>query len=177
MAVLSYLQGLPLAYGFALVLVAVAMTAVAMNQLRPFLIANAVLNKLQLENVDIRRGRLANGDPVYGVALVLRNRADFPIEYEMKRLITHLEGRLARKEEVGGTNSATILPSNAFNHMAGVFDRAPLPSGMLEGDVEFQAFYGRPGKRRLELSGRFKLVVATNEIGNVTEVIRYQMPA
>lgn len=176
MAGLAFLQGVSPAYFFALVLLAIATTATAMNQLRPVLIANAVYGKLQITDLHVRLGRLEDGNTAYTVLFVMHNRADFDLEYVVKRSVAHLEGRVVPTDKVETVGA--VIP--AFRPGGHVIGHLPMPariSGAIAGDLEAIVDYGKPGKSRFQLIENYRFVVSTDETGNVVDVTRFHKKA
>lgn len=169
MAALAYLDALPLAWAFLATLAAAAFTSVLLNQARAFLLAYSVSGKIEVKGGELVRAKSHGGKIGYGMAIRVENHAAMPLEYNVRRVVGHLEGRLAVGDAPNPNRGSVVHGGDSRLFAIGVAPMRPAKSRQLHGEIDFEVAYGRPGKLNHVASGKFSVLAVTDEDGDVFE--------
>jgi hypothetical protein len=171
MGALAYAQGLPLAWGFLAVILAAAATATALNQVRSFVLSYSVVGKLYTATLSIERAMSLEEQEGYSVGVPFRNAADIALEYRVRRFSAHLDGRIVARHGPSAnlaTDGDVIEAGGSRIFIVGLVVMEPAIGKHLTGELEITYSYGRPGRLNNERTENFRMVVTTDEDGDVS---------
>lgn len=163
MAVIAYVQGLPLAWGFFTVSGVAAFTSITLNQARAFAVAYNIENKLAFTGVQVGFAFNDKVERGYGMGISFRNEADIPMSFKVERSSAHLGGKVAVKiEEVV---NGEIGPGMPAGYIVGVVPLEAQPNSILDGEIDCTIAFGRANKPNKTRRFRFRVVVNTDATG------------
>ena len=171
-AAAAYAQGLPLTWGIVAVAAVVAFTSTAANQIRSFALSYSVAGKLRLHDVKVGLGvdteKKWGG---YAIGFVLRNAGDIPLEFLVHRASAHIDGQVVRHNP--DRPDGIVQAGTQHGYMIGVAKSDPVADRMMEGELEFDLSYGRPGKLKHRMAEKYKLFAQTAPNGEVIHEMRF----
>lgn len=176
LAVIGFIQGVPLFYlfvGVALVFAAVATGIVRVDEWRT---RTRVDDKLAFST--LRVGRMADGSPEMTLGFELRSIAAFPIQFRVEDFRAELQGNYPPHKKFK-VDTFVIPP---FGH--GWFDGHQISLGeevpkkkSVRGELEFRLAFGRPGRLDSKLYQKSGVAIHFDENGEPIHVQRYDLGA
>lgn len=167
---LAYANGLPLAWGFFAVMAVAAFTSTLLNQARSFLVAYSAAGKISMRGGELIRAISKLGTRGYGVSMIINNHADITLEYRVKRVTGHIEGRAILQDSDAALDGDTIEIRGGRVHSCGIAKMDPLESATIHGEIEIHVSYGRPGKLNYLLEETYTILGSTNDKGQTKNV-------
>ena len=162
---LGYFSGLP---WFWIWLGALAAFAFIFNGLLRFdewTLGRRVEDKLSFSSVIV--GRSIKGDGIT-IGVRIHSAATFPIEFHVAEMRTRLADKVPQKMYQNGQKH--IVPPNGigWHHDNVIQITDPPRPGTIEGYIEFEIEYGRPGSLKYNLIGKKQVVASFNDDGLFT---------
>ena len=115
----------------------------------------------------VRAGRNINGSGIF-LGMTFSNTAEFPIEFEVRDLRTRI-GNIVPAKKGYDVRTFTISPNGIGwfdDHVIELGAGVP-KSGSLEGFIEMNISYGRPGKRSFYSTEKKTVIVAFDDNQNL----------
>lgn len=168
MATLAYMDRLPLATSLLFVLLAMAAVATLLNQIRPFLVAQSLIDKVRLNALLVEHAYIVGSNPPiegYSVGVSLENISDMSLEYLFEDAMGSVDN-LVLLQAPGAPHGDTIEPRSARSHGFGIAKMPRRPSERFVGDLSFTFRYGRPGKLSHSKKLKYMISFVTDENGN-----------
>ena len=176
MGALAYMQGFPLAWGFLAVVLVAAGTSTLLNQARGFLVAYSPQNKVYISDCYAFYGVNPDQKQGYCIALTITNSSDVPMEYKAVRKSARFGDRAITVHSAKATDGDVIEPHRDRRHVLGAVVSPPMEETVIEGEVDFEFIYGRPGKLNYTTRRRYALLCQLDEQGAVTKSSFHPQP-
>ena len=168
--VIGWIEGFPWFHLYVSAIVSFAAISTGMLQFSKWRYRNRVEDKLVFSAVRVGPNILGAdklGSLRFGIAL--SNKALFPIEFEVKRVITSFGDCHPPKKDYKKTIFTIPIDGNGW------FDDHDIPvdravNGPEEGLIEYELSYGRPGRRTFELKQKKRIHFAVSNEGKIMAI-------
>lgn len=161
---IGLLEGFPWFWIWIGSLAAFAFAATGLLRFDAWLSNRRVRDKVALETVLLAR----SADHPDGIVVGFRfnSSASFPIEFRLKSIKTRIGDRVPAKTTFAGATQFIVPPNGQgwfWDNVITVSD--PPKGGSIEGFLEFDAEYGRPGNLMCPFHGKKQVIVGFNDEG------------
>ena len=168
--VIGWLQELPLFYIYLGAVVSFAAISTGMLQFSQWRYRNRVEDKLVFSTMRFSR-RILEDDKVKNLrfGIVLSNKALFPIQYEVRKMLTSVGDDRPPKKEY--KKNIYTIPIDG----TGYFDDFDIPINRTidaseEGLIEYEIAYGRPGRLKCTIKGKKRIFFAVSDQGKIEAI-------
>lgn len=166
---LAWMQGLPAPWIVASAFGAIALVSLILNLLWAFSIIFGIDGLVNIVGVQIEGARSrTTGEVGYGIIILFKSEASFPLQYTVDKCTAHIERHLAVPEKALAM-PYDIAPYGNNGFMIGVAQMSFVKDSTLHGELDIEFRYGRPNKLKISKRQKYRLWAETNPIGDTRE--------